>query len=380
MPKAPARGAAAQPNTRSSESRTDGCQPSARVPNRKPTTVATITGRTVNSTLPMCDTPGVATANPGSPDGLSRAAAEAAWRAVTASIAATQHVRISRNGGRTYPARYVRPLPADPPGQPCTVPVYDPGAGSGRMLALDLDPSRGDVDHQAAELGQLLERIGARHVTDVAPSGGRHVLVLFSSLLPWRELRDLVRAMSLRFPAVDPAPMCSLGGQISPPGSRHKSGGWRVLTMPLSEARAAVGYPNGPQVWAALLGDLAAELEAVEQPCGEVGAPGSAPTSELDDTGAPWVPRLGGRAPLGPELERVARAGQWDGHATRAAARRAWPSWAPLQPAAGGWPRWSRRSPAEPGRAWLRCTRAPQSLVASSGSSPVRHYAPRASM
>jgi hypothetical protein len=192
------------------------------------------------------------------------------------------------------------------------VPVYDPGAGSGRMLALDLDPSRGDVDHQAAELGQLLERIGARHVTDVAPSGGRHVLVLFSSLLPWRELRDLVRAMSLRFPAVDPAPMCSLGGQISPPGSRHKSGGWRVLTMPLSEARAAVGYPNGPQVWAALLGDLAAELEAVEQPCGEVGAPGSAPTSELDDTGAPWVPRLGGRAPLGPELERVARAGQWD--------------------------------------------------------------------
>jgi hypothetical protein len=34
-----------------------------------------------------------------------------------------------------------------------------------------------------------------------------------------------VRAMSLRFPVIDPAPMCSLGGQISPPGARHKESG-----------------------------------------------------------------------------------------------------------------------------------------------------------
>jgi hypothetical protein len=32
----------------------------------------------------------------------------------------------------------------------------------------------------------------------------------------------------------------------------------------------------------------------------------------MDDTGVPWVPRLGGRAPLGAELERVARTGRWD--------------------------------------------------------------------
>ena len=213
----------------------------------------------------MCDTPGVATANSGSPDGLSRAAAEAAWRAVTASIAGTPHVRVSRDGGRTYPARHARPLPAEPPLQPSTVPVYDAGSASGRMLALDLDAGRGDVDHQAAELGQLLERLDARFVADVSPSGGRHMLILFSSLLPWRELRDLARAMSLRFPVTDPAPMCSLGGQISPPGSRHKSGGWRVLSTPLSEARAAVEYPNGPEVWAALLDEFAAELQQIER-------------------------------------------------------------------------------------------------------------------
>ena len=62
--------------------------------------------------------------------------------AVTPSIAGTSHVRISKDGGRTYPARHARPLPAEPPGQPCTVPVYDPASATGRMLALDLDPAR----------------------------------------------------------------------------------------------------------------------------------------------------------------------------------------------------------------------------------------------
>ena len=105
------------------------------------------------ATVSLCDTPGVATANPVRPDGLSRAVAEAAWHAVTPSIAGTLHVRVSRDGGRTYPARYARPLPADPPDQPCTVPVYDPGSAMGRMLALDLDPARapGDVDDGAVQ-------------------------------------------------------------------------------------------------------------------------------------------------------------------------------------------------------------------------------------
>ena len=109
-----------------------------------------------------CDTPSVAIAHSGASD--LQPAAElpvAAWRSVTPWIAGTQHVRISRDGGRTYPARHVRLLPAEPPDQPCTVPVYEPGTATGRMLALDLDRGRGDVDHQAAELGQLLERFGA---------------------------------------------------------------------------------------------------------------------------------------------------------------------------------------------------------------------------
>ncbi len=79
--------------------------------------------------------------------------------------------------------------------------------------------------------------------------------------------------------------------------------------MPPSEALAATGQPNGPEVWAALLTEFAGELGAVEVAPGNVH---QGEIAELDDAGVPWVPRLGGRANLGPELDRVARAGRWD--------------------------------------------------------------------
>ena len=297
--------------------------------------MATLTGgRTARSTLPPCDTPGGF--HP-APDAFSRAAAEAAWRSVTPPIAATPHVRVSRDGGRTFPARHARTLPDDPPGQPATVAVYDPGSATGRMLALDLDPSRtripvgvddravqyghehragpaAEVAAQAASIAELVTRCGGQVLADVSPSGGRHVFILFAAPLPWRELRDLARAIALRFPAVDPAPMSSMGAQISPPGSRHKSGGWRLLSTPLSEARAAVEHPNGPGVWSALLTEFAAELQvsAARSAAAPNQASAACLNAELDDTGAPWIPRLGGRAPLGAGLDQTARTGRWD--------------------------------------------------------------------
>jgi hypothetical protein len=120
------------------------------------------------------------------------------------------------------------------------VPVYDPGTGTGRMLALDLDPARGggdvhdaavghgrergadpaaEVAAQAGALAGLVARCGGRVLADVSPAGGRHVYIVFAAALPWLELRDVARALALRFPAIDPSPMSSLGGQISPPGS-----------------------------------------------------------------------------------------------------------------------------------------------------------------
>jgi hypothetical protein len=102
--------------------------------------------------------------------------------------------------------------------------------------------------------------------------------------------------------------MCSLGGQISPPGARHKSGGWRLLTTPPEAARTITGQPNGPGVWAALLTEFAAELQQLDQaPAGAGQA-----AAELDDGGVPWIPRLGGRGALGPGLAETARTGRWD--------------------------------------------------------------------
>jgi hypothetical protein len=203
------------------------------------------------------------------------------------------------------------------------------------MLALDLDAARagGHVDDrrgqhdrqrdadpaaevaaQAGELAGLVARCGGQVLADVSPSGGRHVFVLFAAALPWRELRDLARAIALRFPAVDPAPMSSMGAQISPPGSRHKSGGWRLLSTPLSEARAAAEHPNGPGVWSALLTEFAAELQvsAARSAAAPDQARAGCLAAELDDTGAPWIPRLGGRASLGAGLDQAARTGRWD--------------------------------------------------------------------
>ena len=172
---------------------------------------------------------------------------------------------------------------------------------------------------QALAIAGLVARCGGQVLADVAPTGGRHIYVVFAAALPWRELRDLCKAMALRFPSIDTAPMASLGGQISPPGSRHKSGGWRLLSTPVDSALAAMEHPNGPEVWNGLRTEFAAELQQIET--------GSAaePVPELDDTGQAWVPRTGGRAPLSPELDRTARTGRWDRsrYADRSAARMA---------------------------------------------------------
>jgi hypothetical protein len=90
-----------------------------------------------------------------------------------------------------------------------------------------------------------------------------------------------------------------------------------VLSTPLEEAREAAEHPCGPEVWAGLLTEFAAELRQAEQSAaGEILFHRES-LAELDDTGDPWVPRFGGRVPLSAELEHVARTGRWDRPTTR---------------------------------------------------------------
>ena len=98
-------------------------------------------------------------------------------------------------------------------------------------------------------LVQLLERLGARYVADVAPSGGRHIYALFAASLPWRELRDVCRAFSRGFPAIDPAPMPTLAVRSARLGTQAQE---RRLAAPVRDLaggrrRRPLSTPTGPR-------------------------------------------------------------------------------------------------------------------------------------
>ena len=174
---------------------------------------------------------------------------------------------------------------------------------------------------EAAALTALIERLGGQAITDVSPSGGRHLLVPFAEPRPWRDLYEVTQALGRRFPTLDTAPMAGPAAQICPPGSRHKSGGWRVLTMPLDSARAAAEDPCGPAVWDGLQTELAAELAAgtPRSRCTDDHRTTELPDELANPLGLPALRRLSTR------LERIARSGRWRpaGYPTRSHARQA---------------------------------------------------------
>ncbi|MCL2581007.1 MAG: hypothetical protein FWE35_00955 [Streptosporangiales bacterium] len=225
-------------------------------------------------------------------------------------------MRVSPDGGHTYPRKGEEKLSSTPPLLPATISVYNHDAGTGRLVGADLDVARaraaGEPDpaaavaRQAGDLAAIVEKLGGRAVVDKSPNGGRHVYVLLAQPQPWRELKALAKAMSRRYSALDTGPWNGIRGQLRPPGARHKSGGCQQLVTPLDDARAAVKHPAGPGVWAGLLEEFAAELAAAD------------PVRDLDDVpegcerdagGHPWLPRPDGRQPLRPDLEQIARNG-----------------------------------------------------------------------
>jgi hypothetical protein len=257
---------------------------------------------------------------PGDDDRAAREAAAAVWFALAPLLAGTRQVRVSWDKGKQYKKGRYGSLRWHDSVHPVTIAIYDRVAGTGRLIVLDLDASRakggdraGQVAAQAAAIAALVAACGGRCVTDVSP-GGRHVYILFAEPRPWTQLRDLARALAARFPLVDTSPMCVADGQITPPGSRHKSGGWRVLDGPLEAARAALEAPCGPEVLEALTEALAAELAAV--------APGvTAVDAAVEQLcAAPAMP-AGHRRRLPAHLDAIARTGSKGRYATRSEAR-----------------------------------------------------------
>jgi hypothetical protein len=254
------------------------------------------------------------------------AAAAVEWRLCAPALGRRGRVRLSPRDVRGFPAprqgreaRLEQVLPLDgPPVDPAAVYIYDPDSRSGRLLVGDFDVSlaaaaspgdpAGLVAAEAAAFAALIQLAGGRVITDASPAGGRHVYVLWAEDLPFDELRRVAKALARRYRTFDAKPMCGLAnGLIRPPGSAHRRGGWQRLTMPLTQARAAIERPNPAAVWNRLLEVIHDDLIVVEQGETEVDLGELA----VDDAGAPWLPRPGSPAslPLSPAMERIARLG-----------------------------------------------------------------------
>jgi hypothetical protein len=254
------------------------------------------------------------------------AAADAAaetWAALAGVVAggglSAGRVRVSRDGGRTYPASRERPLTARVPGQPAAVRVFGPD-GTAQCLSADFDVARGGIVQVSRDVQRLLamvEAAGGRAFTDRSPSGGRHVYVPLAQPVELGDMRSLALALSGLLPTFDPAPLTNvLAGCIRPPGARHRSGGWQTLDGSVAAARAVAERPNGPAVWQALRDQLAPQMAtqrvnrtdpALTMPREAAGAAG---TAERAAVAAPAA-YPGGPRPLGNDTARIAREGAY---------------------------------------------------------------------
>ena len=173
-------------------------------------------------------------------------------------------------GGRfQYPRPQSAPvITAALPSRPAAVPIH--GAdGSVATLCLDLDTSKalqGVVDDNAQRLGNLLESCGIRYVADYSPSGGRHLYIPLAERMSGPEARELVQAMTLLAPSLDPSPHQNVtDGCIRVPGSAHKSGGHQILTTPLTTAYDILRRRNPADAVTALRLALAPEIRRARE-------------------------------------------------------------------------------------------------------------------
>lgn len=177
--------------------------------------------------------------------------------------------------GRWVGGRFQYPRPQNPPRitatlptRPAAVPVH--GAdGSVATLCLDLDTSKalqGVVDDDVRRLGNLFESCGIRYVADYSPSGGRHLYIPLAERVSGPEARELVEAMTLLAPSLDPSPHQNVtDGCIRVPGSAHKSGGHQILTTPLASAYDILRRRNHANAVTTLRRALAPELQRMRE-------------------------------------------------------------------------------------------------------------------
>jgi hypothetical protein len=188
------------------------------------------------------------------------------WAALSPRLAGQARVRLSRDGGKSYPQKHERNLTEGLPTVPAAVRIFGKD-GCCTSIFLDFDTSVGGqslVDAETRSTKAWLERCGARWIEDHSPTGGRHIYIPLAERIPFPDARDLVEALGTRLRSLDKTPHQNvLHGCMRTPGSPHKRGGYQELDGSLAHAYDVVRRPNTATVWQALIDDLAEEIAAV---------------------------------------------------------------------------------------------------------------------
>lgn len=232
------------------------------------------------------------------PDFHDRQAAQIEWAALASLVSHSPVMRVSRDGGKTYPHKWVRELNPDvllP--MPAAVHLHDKH-GCGRVLVLDLDQSAGTVADDYTGLAHTLDSLGASWFADASPSGGRHIYLPLTETVPHTVLADAARRLATQHPSIDPSPHYSADtGCIRPPGSVWKHGGHQRLITDLKDAIATATIGNPNHLLEALINDIPAQS-----------LPSAGATVDVDVSA--YVPT--GRHHLSPRLAAIARTGLYD--------------------------------------------------------------------
>jgi hypothetical protein len=187
------------------------------------------------------------------------------WSSLAPLLAGQPRVRLSKDGGRSYPQRFERDLTPGLPSYPAAVRIFGKD-GTCAAIFLDFDSSIAGVDWVEADVRaaqSLLHSVGVRWIEDYSPNGGRHLYIPLAQRVSFSEARDLVEALGARFRTLDKTPHQNLlHGCMRTPGSPHKRGGHQLLAMSLSMAYDVARRRNSADVWNALTAELARDIAA----------------------------------------------------------------------------------------------------------------------
>ncbi len=117
-------------------------------------------------------------------------------------------VRVSRDGGRSYPRSRERPVTAALPNPPAAVRLHA-AAGYACCVVADLDikkKGQAQVDPDRDVLPALLGRCGGFTLTGSSPTCGRHLYLPLLKPVPHEQVRLVMHAHASLLPSLDVAP------------------------------------------------------------------------------------------------------------------------------------------------------------------------------